>query len=272
MPRIILFAFIVLLIGVSEPASALPVNWEPSYGTNLNLGDDQSLSVNLGFAFPFQGSSYSNVFVSSNGFISLGGDNGDGCCEGMLHGDTFFGIPGFLDGSPRIAPAWFDMVSEPDTANNVYLNTTSNRAVITWSNLTEWGTANANTFQVQLLADGSIIFSYLALNDTTLMNHKALIGITPGNGALDPGETDLLSGSLAGNLGTQYMFLIPAGAPGGGLLANSNFNLNNISFTFAPSQGNEPPEVPEPGTIGLCAIGMAMGLALLRRRGQPARR
>jgi hypothetical protein len=62
------------------------------------------------------------------------------------------------------------------------------------------------------------------------------------------------------------MFLIPSGAPGGGLLANTNFNLGNSSLLFeAPQSGNQP-EVPEPGTVGMCAVGIAVGIDLVRRR------
>lgn len=265
MTRMRTLSIIILAVITLVPAHAVPVNWEPSFGTNLNLGDDQSLSVSLGFSFPFQGSTYSSVFVSSNGFISLGGDNGDGCCEGTLQGDPVFGISGFLDGSPRIAPAWFDMISEVDTANNVYLNASAGRAVFTWNNLTEWGGTARNTFQVQLLADGSIIFSYLTLNDTTLTSHKALIGITSGGGVADPGETDLLGGLLTSNLGTHYMFLIPSGAAGASFLGSTSFNLDNVSIVFRMSQATEQPEVPEPGTIGLCIIGLGGGIAFARR-------
>ena len=36
-------------------------------------------------SFPFDGTTYTGadiLNISSNGVISLGGDNGDGCCEG----------------------------------------------------------------------------------------------------------------------------------------------------------------------------------------------
>jgi hypothetical protein len=260
----------MMLVGF-KPVTAVPVNWEPNFGQNLNLGDDDSQSVNLGFAFPFQGSSYSSVHVSSNGFISVGGDNGHGCCDGVLNGDPSF--PGFLDGFGRIAPAWFDMVAEFGGSDNVYLNASADRAVITWNNMLEWGESGRNTFQVQLLADGTIIFSYLALSDATLLLHNALIGITQGGGPIDPGELNLLSGLEFSNTGTQYMFLTPG----------SSFNLNNASIVFAgpvaASQdpgggsggGQAPPtpggdEVPEPGTIGLSIIGLAGCIALARRR------
>ncbi|MGB5442285.1 MAG: hypothetical protein WBN57_06625, partial [Gammaproteobacteria bacterium] len=93
----------------SPPVSTEPQEWETQIGATLDGQaldgvDDGSVNINLGtMTFPFAGTDYSgtDLWVSSNGFISLGGDNGDGCgivCEGD---------PNLLSsGIPRIMPFW----------------------------------------------------------------------------------------------------------------------------------------------------------------------
>ncbi len=52
-------------------------------GATLSLSDDQvSSAVSLGFNFEFYGSSYSQVYVSSNGFLTFAAGQPHGCCSG----------------------------------------------------------------------------------------------------------------------------------------------------------------------------------------------
>ena len=52
-------------------------------GTALTLGDDQVTgAIPLGFSFSFFGTNYTDVFVSSNGFITVLPAQSSGCCSG----------------------------------------------------------------------------------------------------------------------------------------------------------------------------------------------
>ena len=52
-------------------------------GTPLSLSNDSvSQAISIGFNFYFYGKKYSNVYVSSNGFISFNANTPDGCCVG----------------------------------------------------------------------------------------------------------------------------------------------------------------------------------------------
>ena len=75
-------------------------------GILLGLGDDTSQEVTLPFSFPFQGSSYSSVFVNSNGNLTFGS------------GDTDFSesVGELLGDQPRIAAAVGRPVAEPGAA------------------------------------------------------------------------------------------------------------------------------------------------------------
>jgi len=52
-------------------------------GTFIGLGDDQvSGAVPLGFNFDFYGTTYSQAYVSSNGFLTFNSGSNNGCCSG----------------------------------------------------------------------------------------------------------------------------------------------------------------------------------------------
>ena len=55
----------------------------------LILGDDSvSSAVDIGFPFNFYGEQFSQLYVSSNGFISFVSNQGNGCCNGRPFPNT----------------------------------------------------------------------------------------------------------------------------------------------------------------------------------------
>ena len=78
-------------------------------GTPLNLGDDQVAPNNaLGFTFPGPAGPITSIDISSNGFVWLGSNTDDGCCDGD--------VPTFLAGMARIAPMMVLVTNGRDTA------------------------------------------------------------------------------------------------------------------------------------------------------------
>ena len=73
---------------------------ETNLGTRLNLLDDDSASVPLGFAFPFLGTTYTSVFVNSNGTLTFGGPNTDFVEDATVFTNAL---------QPTIAPFWDDL-------------------------------------------------------------------------------------------------------------------------------------------------------------------
>jgi len=52
-------------------------------GTSVSLGDDQvSGAIPIGFNFSFYCTNYSNIYISSNGFLTFNGASASGCCSG----------------------------------------------------------------------------------------------------------------------------------------------------------------------------------------------
>lgn len=75
----------------------------PGSGTALILGDDQVSGVlPIGFTFTFFGNTYTDLYVSSNGFITFSAGMPSGCCSGQL-------IPNTLTVNNEIAFSWDDM-------------------------------------------------------------------------------------------------------------------------------------------------------------------
>ncbi len=156
-------------------------------GSLLTLGDDSSTEVMLDFAFPFQGQSYSSVFVNSNGNLTFG------------TGDTDFSesIAELLNGSPRIAPLWDDL--SPNAGGLVIADSNANAATITFQGVPEFFATTTNTFSVTLNDDGSVDILY---GDIAAID--GLAGLSEGGGAVDPGPTDLSANPLQSTSGTVY--------------------------------------------------------------------
>jgi hypothetical protein len=226
----------------SSGPKAFETNFGPPVpGTNFETPiatcDDCVTNVNFGFSFPFVGHSYSSGELSTNGSISLGGSNGRSYTP-AVSGSVCEGCdPTFLGGFPRIAVAWADHdFYNTDNNGALRFNTFPGRAVFTWDAASEFYAMGRNTFQLQLRSDGSIVFAYVNL-DFTNSYHNILTGVTPGNGASDPGSVNFASHvPFSTSNSTVYQFFSPA----------STFNLNGVALIFVPNSSGGW-DVSDPG-------------------------
>lgn len=168
--------------------------YEPDFGTLVGNGDDMLFPAsNLGFSFPFAGTSFTQIRISTNGFVHLG-NNGtsSGCCASAAS---------LLVSQPaRIAVLWTDLVVDPP--GGVYLKTLPGIAVVTWHRAVEYGIGTNFTLQLQLVSDGTITMWYHPATAIVDFYHQCLTGVSPGNGAVDPGSIDITA-SLPFNSNTQ---------------------------------------------------------------------
>lgn len=124
-------------------------------GTPLNLGDDATAPVQLGFTFDYFGQQFSQAWVSSNGFVSFA-NIGHLCCDGWP-----------IENAPRNAvyASWSDLIS----SGNPYAQTVTIDGqkifVAGWYNTQEYGSWQPNTFEIQLYESGMVNIAYGTLNN-----------------------------------------------------------------------------------------------------------
>ena len=138
-----------------------------SQGQNVVLGDDDSTSRALPFAFPFFGQSYSQVFVNSDGNLTF------------LQGDaasTPRDPARAVSGPPRICGFFADL--DPSIEQSaVRMFSAADHVVISWIRVPEWtpdGLGRRQDFQIALFADGRIAFAYAGIT-----TEIGIIGIAP---------------------------------------------------------------------------------------------
>jgi hypothetical protein len=131
-----------------EPALIPPqINGAPTTMTPLNLGDDNTQNVALGFEFEYWGQTFTDAWVSSNGFVSFQ-SGAHLCCDGqpieMAQRNTIYGY-------------WSDLVSY---TGNPYFRRDDGSILFGWYGVNEYGTNNSSTFEIGLFADGKIQLNY----------------------------------------------------------------------------------------------------------------
>lgn len=176
----------------------------------------------LGFAFPFGGTTYTDVHVSTNGLVYLSNagtptPGSSGCCTGV--------VATMVAGAPMIAPFWNDHVTDPAVGGEVMFNAVPGRAVITWLNSREFGepTLQPFSFQLQLHATGEI---FLAYDGRCQIRNGGdfVVGMSPGGGAPTPAASDL---SVAGASVTDTTYQVFTG--------NGAFDLTGLTVQFVPT-------------------------------------
>jgi hypothetical protein len=122
-------------------------------GTDIPLGDDQvSGPIPIGFSFDFFGTPYTDVYVSSNGFLTVLPGQSNGCCTGQP-------IP--TAGSPDgiISPWWEDLFP-PGGGSIKYqlLGSAPNRyMIVQYTNIQHYPSGNPVTMQVKLFEGTNVI-------------------------------------------------------------------------------------------------------------------
>lgn len=145
--------------------AAVPAVFEPNFGTLVSSSDDDYYLFNLPFSFPFYGTTQTQAFVGTNGYITFG--QGD-----WTYTET---LPGFSS-LPRISAFFDDLYGRSTGA--MYVNATlPGRFVVTYDRVQHYSFGGSNTIQMTIYADGRILFGYRGV---TAVNTGSVTGITPG--------------------------------------------------------------------------------------------
>lgn len=249
----------------SLPAEATPPLWDPQLGgvlPGLADQDDADVDVALSFAFPFAGSTYDALSVGTNGGIALGAGH-------SIAPDGWFNFDGeFLHfGSPVVYP--FETDLSQVAKGQILFADTGNRAVITWLDVGSYQNELASfTLQAQLHSDGTLVFAYAELpaDLNAELDDGIVIGVTAGDGSVDPGLADFRADAPFASGTTVYQVWCSDDPPSCGVAGepNSAFDLHGASLRFTPeASGFAVSFLPEPSSFSVAAAAAA-GLACLR--------
>ena len=177
-------------------------------GTLIAPGDDGSVEVPLGFSFPFQGANWASVFVNGNGNLTFGEGNDD-FSESVAE---------LLSGPPRIAPLWDDLFSP---LGLVIAEPGHKSMTIHFVSVPEFLNQGTNYFSVRLDDKGTVTIDYQPTNRS-----DALVGLSQGQGAADPGPTDLSEDTSQSAVGTTYERFLGSFATWTGV----DLSFNSVEF------------------------------------------
>ncbi|MGC9780046.1 MAG: S8 family serine peptidase [Candidatus Heimdallarchaeota archaeon] len=118
-------------------------------GTLLQLSDDDYEAVSLPFSFEFYDQSFNTLYVSSNGWMSFVNT------YPVDYVNVSF-PSSYSEYSYAIALYWDDL----DPVGNVYSYTDSEKVVIEYLGIDNYGGAEAGTFELVLYRNGNILFQY----------------------------------------------------------------------------------------------------------------
>lgn len=172
-----------------EPLAGGVLPFEPTDGSPVSLSDDDSelVSISGGNTITLYGQAYTNLYVGSNGYITLGGSDTD-YTESL---DDHFS-------QPRISGLFDDL--NPSSSGTVYRQQLADRMVISYDRVTEYSGSNQNTFQIELHFDGTIVISWERIDSS-----DAVVGISEGDGTSpDFLESDLSSYPAPSNCAADF--------------------------------------------------------------------
>ena len=173
---------------------------------NIAAGDDTTHEIPLVRPIFWYGSSYTSIFVNSNGNVTFGS------------GDTSYTetVAAFLSGPPRFAPLWDDL--SPNAGGQISINPANSSNLLfelCFTDIPEYASGGSNSFLVRFFQDvntavGGQIQTYYG--NVTAMD--GLVGVSPGSN-LDPSglSLDLNTASTSISAGTAVYELFDGSNP-----------------------------------------------------------
>jgi hypothetical protein len=130
-------------------------NWEDisGTGTSVTLGDDQvSNAIPLGFDFNYYEDDYNEIFISSNGFLTVLPGQSNGCCTGGL-------LPSPTTPNGVIAGWWEDL--SPNLGGSIHFQTLGTAPdryfIVQFTDIPHFGGGNLVTKQYKLFEGSNYI-------------------------------------------------------------------------------------------------------------------
>ncbi len=199
-------------------------------GTSVVLTDDATTGrIPLGMTFPFYGVTQDSIRIAANGFLNFGA---------VASGITNATIPTVATPNNIICPFWDDL--NPALGGTIHYLATDTQFIVQYTGIKRFDSPNpAQTFQVILNADGSILFQYLTVNAPV---NSTTVGIENATGTVG-----LLVAFNAAYLHNNLAVRISAGDPCGWITS------------VTPASGSVSPGGFDQVTIDVDATGLVAG-------------
>jgi hypothetical protein len=225
-------------IGLFKPApcATVPYTWTSGYtvvngapytfenifatGTAGPTGDDTSLTANVGFAFPFYGSTYTQMQIGSNGYLAIPGQNANAY--------TNTSLPNAAAPNGIVCGYWTDLNPGAAGSGQIRYQTTgtapNRRFIVHYNGVYRYGTTQAENFQIILEETGKIYLTTVLSSSTGSVGTRGAEDQTGTNAAL-------ASFNVAGSMGSNTTTRIDpqAGIPySAGLTVTGNGAPNSV--------------------------------------------
>jgi Concanavalin A-like lectin/glucanases superfamily len=147
----------------------------PADATVLSLtGDDVLTQVTLPFPITFYRTSYTQAWVSTNGYVTFGADPGPSAPDssGLL---PTTGLP-----NAAAYPFWDDLVVDGSSSvRTAVIGTAPDRQfVVEWRNVRLFYEPTKRiTFEVVFFENGQVVFNYASLDDPDEQGGRAVVGV-----------------------------------------------------------------------------------------------
>lgn len=131
--------------------------------TGLSLSDDDSVLVDVGMAFPFFGTMWTECHVCSNGLVTFGAGSIDPTEQ----------ISDFMAGLPKIAVLWDDL--SPQIQGSVHVEAGTGWFRVVWTGVPQFYVLDTNSAELTLWADGRIQLHWPQVD-----LYDGMVGLGPG--------------------------------------------------------------------------------------------
>lgn len=175
--------------------------FDMNFGDDVQAGDDTNHEFNLtgGFSFPFFGTTWTNIWVRSNGNITFG----------AIGEPDFYDINDFNLHLPMIAAFFADL--DPSADGSVHAKEELTKFTVTWNAVPEFDLNNSNTLQLVLNDDGSFQITYNSIGMVTPSNGFLFVGFNSGRASPSIQEVDFSDEQInGGNNDKLFEFFKPA--------------------------------------------------------------
>lgn len=189
----------------------------------IPLADDDSRKVSLGFSFPYYGTSYTDVYVNSDGNLTFGVADDKSVARDKAR---------FLTGAPRIAAAYADL--NPSAGGKVsYGKADPNSLFVKYDNVPRYDGGGKTTVTITLDVSGAIAIAVGSAGGANV------IGVSKGGSGNNAAESDLSasSGPIGYNGKGAVYEVFGTGKPA---------DLGGKAVTFSPDGSNAPDPGPAP--------------------------